>query len=389
MIERIAQLVVKHLQGELTDDENQELQAWIYQSKENELAFEKAIDPENLKEGLRREFEKEERILDQLKSEIEKESETEVIVINAKRKWYRYAAAAAIIIVSTGAFFIFFNREEQEVIVKAPEINDLQAPKANRAMITLANGKTIYLDSAANGILETDGDVKLVKLADGQIVYSGSSNEIIYNTVSNPRGSKIIDITLGDGSRVWLNNESTIKYPISFVGSDRKVEITGEAYFEVAKNAKRKFIVEANGSTTEVLGTHFNVNAYSDEDKIATTLLEGSVRVKKGNVEAILKPGQQSQIGGNTLNVINGADLDAVVAWKNGFVVFSGADMKTVLRQIGRYYDVDIEYKDEINVPELYSKIPRTVSLSEVLKAIEINSKLKFKVEGKKVLVWH
>src|SRR5688500_7882207 len=185
MIERIAQLVVKHLQGELTDDENQELQAWIYQSKENELEFEKATDPENLKEGLRREFEKEERILNQLKSELE--NEESVISIKANRKWYKYVAAAAIImLMGAGTFIVFFNNKEKPpAIVKVPEVKDVKAPEINKAMITLASGQKIFLDNAKNGTLATEENVNLVKLADGQIAYNESANKVVYNTLNN------------------------------------------------------------------------------------------------------------------------------------------------------------------------------------------------------------
>lgn len=385
--ERIALLILKHLQGNLTNEEDQELQSWIYESKENQLAFEKASDIENLKRELYIELNREDKVWEQLKSEFTQESK--VLPIKSAKRWYRIAAAASIVLALTiGSYFAFFSNNASDKTVQketGSKRQDVQAPDVNKAMITLANGKKIYLDNAANGVLEEHDNVKLVKLADGQIAYTGTTHETIYNTLSNPRGSKVIDITLNDGTRVWLNNESTITYPIAFTGSERRVSITGEAYFEVAKNPNKKFVVEANGATTEVLGTHFNENTY--DGQVVTTLLEGSVQVKTGTKQLTLTPGQQSQIAGNTMKLVNDADLEAAIAWKNGLVVFNGADMKTVLRQLSRWYDVDFEYKGEINVPELYSKIPRTISLAEVLKAIEINSKLKFEIEGKRVTV--
>jgi transmembrane sensor len=388
MNDRIKDLVIKYLKDELTSEENLELQQWIHSSEKNRIAFEEATDQEELRAALKSEFESEQRVLEKLRAAIAEEQDEEVKVGTPRVRIIRYvAAAAAIVVISVAVFFIALNKKDkEEAVVRGPEIHDVPPPSSNRATITLANGKTIFLDSAANGVLESDGNVQLVKLADGQIAYSGSSDEVVYNTVSNPRGSKVLEITLGDKTRVWLNNESSIRYPVSFVGNIRKIFLTGEAYFEVSKES-RKFIVEANGTSTEVLGTHFNVNAYTDEEAVTTTLLEGSVRVQDANKQVILQPGQQSEISDNGLRVINDADVEAAVAWKNGLVIFSGADMKTVLRQIGRYYGVNFEFKGDINVPDLYSKIPRTVGLSEVLKAIEINTKLKFTIEGDRVIV--
>jgi transmembrane sensor len=395
MIERIAQLVVRHLQGELTDDENQELQAWIYQSKENELAFEKAIDPENLKEGLKREFDKEERILDQLKSEIE--SEEGVIFIRARRKWYRYVAAAAIImLLGAGAFVVFFNNQEkQPAAVKVPEVKDVKAPETNRAMITLASGQKVYLDNAKNGMLATEGNVNLVKLADGQIAYNGSAKNVVYNTLNNPRGSKVVSLLLSDGTKVWLGCESSLHYPVAFVGTERKVEVTGEVYFEVAKDARRPFKVIKTGSDIEieVLGTKFNVNTYHD-GPAKVTLLEGSVKVKREKASVVIKPGQQVEVlddpSANSdqqlLKVISNPNIDDVMAWKNNYFMFSNADVVTIMKQVSRWYDVEIEFQKEINAKYSFL-LTRDIPVSRIFKIFEATDGIHFKIEGKKIIV--
>jgi transmembrane sensor len=395
MIERIAQLVVKHLQGELTDDENQELQAWIYQSKENELAFEKAIDPENLKEGLRREFEKEERILNRLKSEIE--SEEGVIYIKARRKWYRYVAAAAIImLLGVGSFFVFFNKQEKhDVIVKVPEVKDVKAPENNKAMIVLASGQKVYLDNAKNGTLATEENVNLVKLADGQIAYNGTANKVLNNTLFNPRGSKVVSLLLSDGTRVWLGCESSLHYPVAFVGSERRVEVTGEVYFEVAKDVRRPFKVFNSDSDIEieVLGTKFNVNTY-DDGPAKVTLLEGSVKVKRDRSSVVIKPGQQVEVLEESssyseqglLKVINDPSIDDVLAWKNNYFKFSNADISTIMKQVSRWYDVEIEFQKKVNAKYSFL-LTRDIPVSKIFEIFEEADGVRFRVEGEKIIM--
>lgn len=305
-------------------------------------------------------------------------------------RWW--AAAAIFILFVTGSYFLLFNNKggKQNEIVKTEPTKDVKAPTTNRAMITLADGKTVYLDSALNGELAVQGNIKLVKLANGQIAYQTASGEIVkelkYNTLSNPRGSKVIDMQLSDGSHVWLNAGSSVTYPIAFVGDERKVSITGEAYFEVAKDASKKFIVDANETTTEVLGTHFNVNAYDDESDIRITLLEGSVKVSKGNSNNLLKPGQQAQVS-NSIKVVNDVDVEQVMAWKNGKFQFGGAGIEEVMRQIARWYDVEVVYELKPQDVHFRGGISRDVEASKVFKMLETTEAVHFRIEGKKVYV--
>ena len=314
----------------------------------------------------------------------------------------RIAAAAVIVGVIAVAGWFWLNSHPKTSVAKTeerPVIKNDVAPGGNKAMLTLANGKSIVLDNAANGTVASEGNAKVVKLSNGQLAYTvagdGASTkaEVIYNTLSTPRGGQY-QLALPDGSKVWLNSASSITFPTAFTGNERKVVITGEAYFEVAKlslstGQKMPFKVEKGNVTIEVLGTHFNVNAYDDEEAIRTTLLEGKVKTSMVNGQsAILTPGQQAQVNnGGSIKVLNDADLDEVMAWKNGLFHFENADIKTVMRQLSRWYDIDVEYKGAIKNEPLFIEIPRNTNLLDVLKVIGSTAGLRLTLEGKKVTV--
>jgi ferric-dicitrate binding protein FerR (iron transport regulator) len=288
--------------------------------------------------------------------------------------WRRWAVAASIIFtLGAGSYFLFFNKPAgQNNIAKTTNsvFHDLQAPEANRAMITLSNGQKVYLDSTTNGKIIQQGGVEIVKLADGKIAYRGTTTELLKNTLSNPKGSKVIDMALSDGSHVWLNAGSSVTFPLAFTGNERKVSITGEAYFEIAHDAARPFFVSKGDVQVQVLGTHFNVNGYDDEADIKVTLLEGSVKITSGNRSGLLKPGQQAQVapeaGMGSIRIQNEVDLDEVVAWKNGIFNFTNVDLPIIMRQLARWYDVDIIYEGEIPARKFEGKIQRNLNLGQV-----------------------
>ncbi len=233
--------------------------------------------------------------------------------------WVRYAAAI-ILILGIGAYLYISQKQSPmpDVVSSVPK-RDVPAPSSTHATLTLAGGQQILLDSAANGTLAVQGNVDIQKMNDGRIVYNGKqkSGAIQYNTVSVPRGSQIASIVLTDGSKVFLNSASSIRYPVAFTGHERSVEITGEVYFEIAKDPSRKFSVRSRGVTTEVLGTHFNVNAYPDEVSRKITLIEGRVKVTANNENVILKPGQQAELAeNNQLQTNENVNISQVVAWQ-------------------------------------------------------------------------
>jgi transmembrane sensor len=347
----------------------------------------------------------------------------------AIKLWTRIAVAAILVLLVTGAYLLFLSRSpKQTSSIQQPNVTDDRTPGRNTAMLTIADGRQIPLDSAANGPLATQDNVNLVKTADGQIAYnpqsaggpaqqpanvfgpgqSGTTNpQLVYNTLTVPRGGKVVTLTLADGSKVWLNSESSLKYPVAFTGAERKVEITGEAYFEVAHDKNKKFQVTAGNITTEVLGTHFNVNAYGDENDTRVSLLEGLVRVSSlhpvtspnqakgaGSGSVLLKPGQQAQtgndqkaqpgtgqqpqagasqqVGARTVLKINTAvDMESVMAWKNGLFQMKGTDLGSLMRQISRWYDVQVSFEGPLPKKSFGGSINRDLNLSDVLKALE------------------
>ena len=304
----------------------------------------------------------------------------------------KIAIAASVIGLLLLSTFLLYNRNTSNETVNA-EVSEQRfrndvLPGGDKATLTLADGSTIILDDAQNGYLTQQGNTKIIKL-DGKLSYdptNKNSREIIYNTISTPKGGQY-QLELPDGSQVWLNATSSIHFPTSFIGNERRIEITGEAYFEIARNPNMPFIVTVNNAEVRVLGTHFNVNAYDDEDNIKTTLLEGSVKFVSGTNTNMLKPGQQSQLASNGLiNVVSNVDVDEVVAWKNGMFDFENAGIETVMRQLSRWYDVEIEYKgrtDDLFIAEMR----RNIKLSDALKALELTGKVKFDIQGKKIIV--
>jgi ferric-dicitrate binding protein FerR (iron transport regulator) len=381
MNERIKYLFQRYADKTCSRDELQELYGLVNQTGDEALYSLMDAHYANLKTGPGAERVDWEFMFQQIVKE-------QKIIPVRRTLWKRITVAASILLaIGLGTYFVFFNKStKQDEIVKTVPAKDVKAPETNRAMITLGDGRTVYLDSAANGELVQQGNIKLIKLDNGQIAYQTASGEIIeelqYNSLSNPRGSKVIDMQLSDGSHVWLNAGSSVTFPIAFVGNERRVSVTGEAYFEISHDKTKPFIVSANNKAdVTVLGTHFNVNAYDDEGNIKVTLLEGSVSVNN----TIIKPGQQAQVSGD-VKVVNNVDLAEVMAWKNGNFKFTRTDLKVIMREIGRWYDVEVSYEGNIPVQLYNVGVPRTANVSEVLRGLEFTG-AHFSVEGKKIIV--
>jgi transmembrane sensor len=399
-VQNIADLIVKHLNDELSDEEQVALQSWLSESESNRLFFNRVISGKQIRDGL---IQFEEANETAIWEKISKELPGKTKRIGFDRSVLRFAAAAAVVLfISTAAFFLIRNglKETAPMNQSVQNLKNDVAPGGNKAVLTLADGSTIILDSAQNGALAQQGNTKVLKLNNGQLAYNlaghkQSATTILYNTISTPKGGQY-QVALPDGSKVWLNASSSLRFPTAFVGKERRVEITGEAYFEIATlmipqkvTQKMPFIVKVNGVEVEVLGTHFNIMAYGDEGKIKTTLLEGSVNVKRGKANGLLKPGQEAELSYNQTNdrlLIRNVDVDETVAWKNGRFLFNNEELRSIMRQIMRWYDVDVVY--EGNVPERFftANISRNTNLSELLKVFEL-SKIHFKIEGRKLIV--
>lgn len=309
----------------------------------------------------------------------------------------RLSAAAALLLLVAGVYM--FTKTAKQAprqsaqSAKTTTTHDID-PGHNGAVLTLSNGSQIVLDSSQNGNLTRQGGVQVVK-QNGQLTYDAAAgnSEVVYNTMSTPKGRQY-QLVLSDGTKVWLNAASSIKFPTAFTGRERVVEISGEAYLEVASNAGQPFVVHVVSSSPardcqlQVLGTAFNVNAYDDEDGTRTTLLEGSLKVKGGQTETLLTPGLQSRLLNNgNMTVLKDENLDAVLAWKNGFFTFDNTGIKTVMNQLTRWYGIEVEYKDGI-IPQdnFWGDIPRNEKLSTVLNVLS-KSGVKFAIEGQKVVV--
>lgn len=292
--------------------------------------------------------------------------------------WYRPSTPA-----------IDYSQSDVFISKESPKV----APGGNVATLTLDDGRVITLDANGNGLIASQGTTKIVKQDNGELSYEADKNasvaQLQFNTLSTPNGGQF-KINLPDGSKVWLNAASSITYPTVFAGKTRKVTIKGEAYFEVQKNTAQPFIVQSNNMEVEVLGTHFNMNSYDDEPITRTTLVEGSVRVKTlpdQQHRETLKPGQQAQLeqSTNTLKVRD-ADIESVTAWKNGYFNFDGAPVKEVMRQISRWYNVDIQMEGTM-ARHFRGSVLRSASLDEVMHMLSLTGEFNYKIEGRTVII--
>lgn len=310
-------------------------------------------------------------------------------VRHISRIWLRAASVAAILLLAGGGYWYLHKKSSPSLVVNVAENNDIR-PGTTKAVLTLANGQKIVLDSATMGLLATQGNTRISSQSGG-LTYQGqgSTTSSMYNTLSTSRGEQF-PLTLSDGTRIWLNSASSIRFPVAFTEPERTVEITGEAYFEVAHDVTKPFIVRkvSDHTSVRVLGTHFNVNSYDDEAALKVTLMEGSVKVSKGNITGLLHPGQQASLPRSKDGQlhITQVDTEDVMAWKNGYFSFNQADLTTVMRQLARWYDVKIVYQGEPPTMKFWGGIARNSNLSQVLKVLE-ESNIHFRVQGKTLTV--
>nr|WP_295870537.1 FecR family protein [uncultured Chitinophaga sp.] len=299
------------------------------------------------------------------------------------RPWHRAAAAAAIFLVAVTSW-LFFHRSSSNGPVAAVHV----APGSNKATLTLADGSSVELDNNGSQVLH-QGNTQ-VKQSSGSLSYSdgATADTNSYNTLKTPRGGQF-RLQLPDGTGVWLNAASTLKYPVAFSKKERVVEVSGEAYFEIAQDAHRPFTVKvSNGGSVEVLGTRFNISAYPDDNRSTTTLLEGAVRVMKGRNTTILKPGQQAIIkNAGDIDINDQLNIEKIIAWKNGLFNFEGAGLQEVMKELERWYNIEVVY--EKGIPDLHfgGEMSRNLELTEVLKGLE-DANVHFRLEqGKRLVV--
>ena len=380
-----ANLISRQINHGLTPEEQGELNAWLEADPSHQMVY------DGLREG-----DAQQSAIDFMNSlsvdaawnkvsAVSEISQSAPVVKNVSSFRKRFAWAAAVVLVAS--FFIWRTNMDQPVQSSAAPVEIL--PGGTKATLTLADGNIISLDAVPNGDIAAEGNVQVIKM-DGTLQYNGDNDnaDITYNTIQTPRGGKY-QLVLSDGSVVWLNAASSLRFPVVFKGKERQVELMGEAYFEVKKGEKPFKVSLQNGSRIEVKGTAFNVNAYQDEDLLRTTLLEGKINfMMMGKTQALL-PGQQIRVAYEQphMQVIDGVDVEQEVAWKNDLFIFKGMDVKSIMREISRWYDIDVVYKGKFN-PETFSGIvSRKTNLSQVLKIMEEGG-VRFAIEGRTIVVF-
>lgn len=385
-------LLEKYNNGTATDEEIRLLENWYN------------------KESLGRKFTDDEADLGRLKEEIWEGTLKRSNLIPPPRKsktkssalkiWTYSISVAAVMVICLGVLFI--QRSKHHFAVTMEIANHIRGG-SNKATLTLANGRTIVLSDAVKGKLAEEAGVNITKTADGQLIYEikeaseGKSEDAeithTFNIISTARGEEY-QVVLPDGSKIWLNAESSLKYPTSFKASaDRRVELTGEAYFEIAKDKMHPFKVKTKDQEVEVLGTHFNINSYAENGGAKTTLLEGSVKVSPlGHGQHVLleqsillKPGEQAVHKAGNITVVQ-ADLEQAVSWKEGWFYYKSTSLESVLREASRWYNLEVVYKGNIPADRFTGKVPRNASLGKFIKVLEL-SDIKFRIEGRKMLV--
>lgn len=368
---RYHELARKWRDGTISDEEIKEFADWFNSGEDVEIPVGFSPSEENLRR----------RILKKIRHRKS---------IAASKLLIRLAAASVLFGVIISSFYFLQNRNVSEPIVR---VESQQAPASpivpggNKAVLTLADGSTIVLDSAATGTIAEDKSKRIVKVDDGEISYSATgdrTSEVKFNTLVTPRGGQY-SITLADGTRVWLNSTSSLKFPTAF-GHERMVEITGEVYFEVARNKVSPFKVKVNDMVIQVLGTHFNVMAYHDEPAIRTTLLEGSVKISGAKGSALLRPGDQARMNDEGFTVVKNVNVDQVISWKNGQFNFKGTNIQGIMRQLARWYNIDVEYKGKIN-HHFNGTISKNVGIDKVFTMLEHTGVVDFRIDFNRITV--
>ena len=393
----IEELIARYISEQaLTEREQEALNEWL-RKEENRQLFDELIDKNTWDPHL-----KDINFYKSRQSEAKKKLDSlllmSVPVVPVKKLWIKYVVAASVVaVVATGSIYLL-TRPKQKIVQQTkpvPAIVQDVPPGGDKAILTLGDGSTVVLEDAQNGVIRTEENTEIVK-RDGELKYEvkGQHGEVSYNKLVTQRGGQY-RLTLPDGSLAVLNAASSIRYPVAFTGAERKVEVTGEVYFEVVKNAKKPFLVDViqdavkgNEAEVRVLGTHFNVNAYKDEPMVKTTLVEGSVKVSSvaNQQSAMLQPGQQGQLNDRGNIAVKKVNVDEVTAWKDGKFRFSDADLKAIMRQVSRWYDVDVKFAANVN-PSYGFILNRNMPVSKIIDVLEESGGAHFRIEGKVITV--
>ncbi|NIG53561.1 FecR family protein [Chitinophaga sp. Cy-1792] len=397
IMEQIAALLLRQLEGSLTEEEAITLQAWLDQQSADAREFYAGITTqERIAASLNNMYQIDEAAaLDDVWNRMGVTVESTVTPV--RFLWKRWVAAAAVIsaIVTTSVLIFSHKQNKNPETPMAARYGGDALPGGDKATLQLADGSVIVLDSAHNGALALQGNTNIIKNDSGTISYQATGNvasEIAYNKINTPRGGQF-KLVLPDGTKVWLNAASSLRYPAVFAGNDRTVELSGEAYFEVAPDASKRFnvtvaVADHAPMKIEVLGTSFDIQAYADEPIHEATLLSGKIRVGREAESVLLHPGQQAQLSTRKPTITTtSANEEDVLAWKNGLFSLQDATIQEIMRQVSRWYDVEVVYEGDITTQQFIGKIPRNTNLSDVLTILESTGWVHFKLEGNKLIV--
>lgn len=369
-------LISKYLRGLATKTEEDIIHSWYRTQNNREADVEWKSNTANEEELLKG------RMLAKINEQIAPRRSK-----SYKRLYWGAAAAAVILMVFSAGLYLFSNTSADRLVNNKIDIG----PGTNKAILILADGSKIALNDADTGLIARESGISIRKTADGQLVYDASGKimageETAINTIETPRGGQFM-INLPDGSKVWLNAASRLTFPAAFKGNERRVELIGEAYFEIAKDKDAPFTVVSGKQAVEVLGTHFNINSYSDESSINTTLLEGSIKISdlSSGQSLLLKPGEQARVGEGI--EVSAGDSEAATAWKEGYFKFNNEDIGSIMRKLSRWYDLDISYQKDFTNHHYIGTISRFENVSQVLEMLELTGTIHFKAQGRRITV--
>ncbi|CAM4058637.1 FecR family protein [Pedobacter westerhofensis] len=366
-------LIKKYIHGTASSDEEALLENWYDQTALNLKDLPEMPDYPKIEQKILMALRKEQR------------------AVPSMPIWQRFAAAAAVLVlIANGLFYINKDNDQQLLVVQKDII-----PGGNNAVLTLANGRKINLSSGGSGNILNTGNITISKNGSGQVTYqvnhtrpadtNPAHTELAYNTISTPKGGQW-NVLLADGTHVWLNATSELSFPQAFQGAERVVTLKGEAYFEVAKDKSHPFVVKSKQQEVKVLGTHFNINSYDDEPSVKTTLLEGSVEVSSSRLQLVIEPGEQVMNTEDVLKKVKMADPEEVTAWKKGLFYFDNTDVKTLMRQLARWYDIEVVYEGKPSKYKFAGELRRNMALANVLQILEQGG-IHLKMEGRKLIV--
>lgn len=373
MEQKAKELFIKYKQGSCTDEEIDMIYSWYNHTKEDfDISAITIEDVEAAKQNIWSNL------------PVNESSSQKKSLSNFQSTLFKVAASVIITLMTLSIYYIFNNKN-----YPSSAYTELIVPGTTKATLTLADGQKIDLEGADNGLISSNNELNIVKTEDGKIVYNSTgntNNEMNWNILSIPVGG-YYSIILSDGTVVWLNSKSILKFPERFLGSERVVELSeGEAYFDVKTITGWPFIVKVNHQEVEVLGTHFNVNGYDDEAHLTTTLLEGSIKLSNGKYSEVLLPNQQAISNNNSIKV-HTVDANNYIGWVNNDFVFKNDNLGSIMRKISRWYDVEVSYPDELSNLKFSGTISRTKKIGEVLRIMELTGMVKFKYEGRRITV--